>query len=162
MLPIAYAPNTFSFAFIYESKYLDILKECLLKLKQVTDSFLDSKVELYVLDPTENNPYVIFQCIMHISNNNGGSFSEESEYVESIKQVILTYISGYIDGHDNSCRSDTGMVGQGGVKIYEGDIISYGVYEKEKVIFRDGKFCLQDGFMLPTSEFSSKDIKVHK
>ena len=163
MLPVAYAPNTFSFAFIYEKQYLDVLKECLLKLKQVTDSFLDSKVELYVFDPTENNPYVIFQCIIYLtSSKEGESFCEESEYAESIKQMILAYISGYIDGHDNSCRRDTGIVGQDGVKIYEGDIISYGFYAKEKVIFRNGRFCLQDGFMLPTSEFSSKDIKVHK
>lgn len=162
MLPVAYAPNTFSFAVIYDKQYLGILKECSVKLKKFTDDFSNSKVEFYVLDPTENNPYVIFQCIMHISNSNGGSFCEESEYVESSKQVILHYISGYIDGHDNSCRRDTGIVGQDGVKIYEGDIISYGFYEKERVIFRNGRFCLKDGFMLPTSEFSSKDIKVHK
>jgi hypothetical protein len=101
MLPVAYAPNTFSFGFYYEAKYLDILKECLFKIQQV-DNFSNSKIEFYVLDPTENNPYVIFQCIMHILNNNGESFCEESEYVESTKQVILHYISGYIDGFNKN------------------------------------------------------------
>ena len=101
MLPIAYAPNTFSFAFIYEPKYLDILKECLVKIQQV-DNFSNSNHEFYVLDPVKDNPCAMFQCIIHISNNSGGSFCEESEYVESTKQIILHYISGYIDGHDKN------------------------------------------------------------
>ena len=90
--------------------------------------------------------YISNEGVFEIYKDYGGMFTSDLRKDDLTSNVVVQQFTGLID--------------KNGKAIFEGDLIDYYAYHKEEVVFKKGRFCFKNGFLLPTSINGAKSIEV--
>lgn len=90
--------------------------------------------------------YISNEGVFEIYKDYGGMFTSDQRKDNVTENVIVQQFTGLIDKNNKL--------------IFEGDLINYPAYRNEEIIFKKGRFCFKNGFLLPTNDAARLDIEV--